>query len=240
MSTKLRNLWAEPKAVLTRVLLPLALALTLAACGGGGGDQPAEAPTPPPVSSDEASVISPDPASAVEINGSLSAPNLLLVRFRTGATEDDMADVIASAGGRIVGAVPLTMLVQAQFDGTWTEARASQLIDQLSGVPIVSGASLEELVVSNAAYPNDPWSPDPAVSGAVWDGSFLTGSNWNMKAIHADVAWELIYYSGREIHPVTMGVIDSGFVERHQDLKKLPVANLQLFQIGRASCRERV
>ena len=36
MSTKLRNVWAGSKAVLTRLGLPLALALTLAACSGGG------------------------------------------------------------------------------------------------------------------------------------------------------------------------------------------------------------
>ena len=38
MSTKLRNVWAGSKAVLTRLGLPLALALTLAACSGGGGN----------------------------------------------------------------------------------------------------------------------------------------------------------------------------------------------------------
>jgi hypothetical protein len=162
------------------------------------------------------------------INGELSAPNLLLVRFRDGATDEDMAEVIAGVGGQIVGSVPLTMLVQAQFDGVWTEARANQLIDLLSLVPIVEGVTLETLLVTTAAScpagslcPNDPWSltGDPPRTLQV-DSDFLTGYEWRIEAMRVDRAWGLIYSPGRTIHPVTMGVVELGF-GTHSDLSNL-------------------
>ena len=233
MSTKLCNFRAELKAALRLLALPFALVLTLAACdgggggGGGGGGDPGPQVDPVP---GYTSVLVVDAKTAMSINGYPSAPNILLVRFKAGVTPQDMATTIAAAGGKVVGQIPMTMLVQAQFDGEWTEARANTLIGQLTAVTAVAGVTLDKFNVANAP-PHDPWrsasSPPADPLDRPWDGSFSTGRNWRIKAMRAEAAWERILNSGRQLSQVVMGVIDYGFREGHEDLPNLKALNVQ-------------
>ena len=139
MNTKLCNVWAELK-IARRFALPFALVMALAACRGGGGGSAAPGPQVDPVPG-YASVLVVDAKTAMSINGYPSAPNILLVRFKDDVTPQDMATTIAAAGGKVVGQIPMTMLVQAQFDGDWTEARANTLIGQLTAVTVGQSAA---------------------------------------------------------------------------------------------------
>lgn len=66
-----------------------------------------------------------------------------------------------------------------------------------------------------ADLPDDPWSDTPANGPAAWDEALPGGSNWNLEAIEAPSAWAYLPY----FRNFTVGVIDIGFVDGHDDLR---------------------
>ncbi len=181
---------------LIRVALPVAL---VSACGSSGDDG-----SPPatfvfsaritPFTDDTPVLVEEQGIDSIALPGgatTLVARRQLLVHFDEDALESEIVDVVAeieSRGGRIVGQLPATRMMQAELPNNSSIAQLVLELEGRSGVLCASPNEVFELALD----------PDPDVTGQ-------EGGYW-IDAIRARDAWDITTGDPS----VKLGVVDSG------------------------------
>ncbi len=134
----------------------------------------------------------------------------LLVISAEGCSYTEMESFCSQRGLRITGHVELCGLYQIRLPGEYSLEELRQLSSQMQQEGQIELAAPN--VVWTPAWnelPDDPWG-----GGARWDGAVSSADNWSVMAIGAPQCWETY-----EPDPVRVGVIDSAFDTRHEDLR---------------------
>ncbi len=141
--------------------------------------------------------------------------NIILVYFEKDATQENIDNVVDYVEGEIVGEIPVLNNYQIQVSGrSYTELK--QLCKEVEMLAGVKAATIDTAMqLSENMIPNDPWETTMFIFGDEWSEDNPEGSNWHMEAINAPSAWEYNDY----LSPSKIGVIDTGFLTSHTDLK---------------------
>ncbi len=131
--------------------------------------------------------------------------------------------MVASMGGRIVGAIEMTGDYQIAFAEPMTYGELEQLVADFASSSFIEHAALHELFAVDYCYvPNDQkWKNQQ------WSARLPGGINWGVEAIDAMGAWEYM----DEMQVVNVGIIDAMFDADHQDLAFEKVWNNAEFEI---------
>ena len=138
--------------------------------------------------------------------------NMLLVYFTKDATDEQIAEVVDSVDGEVVGIIPGVRQYQIRVT-TRTEAELEELCLKVTASEVVKYAVIDYVAAmegETAYVPNDPWE-----SGEVWDENNPDGSNWWVEATHLPSAWSYDSY----FQHIDVGIVDNGFDTTHEDLK---------------------
>lgn len=149
-------------------------------------------------------------------SGALYADNLIDLVAEGDAALSDVKALAAAHGAAVAGMIEVTGDYQLLLPSplAWEELNA--LCAVLEASPLVASAAPEVLEKAECDatvfIPDDAlWQPESA-----WSTLHPSGSNWNVEAIHAPEAWNVVLNSAHL--PVKVGVIDSMFDTRHEDL----------------------
>lgn len=138
----------------------------------------------------------------------------ITVFFTDEASDEEKRDVIESVGGEIVGEADFLNQYEVKIKHSELEEITS-LCDELMANENVEFATCTPMTdVQPNSIPDDPWTGYPD-----WDDDVLNSwyrpSNWWIKAIDADKAWD---YQDKMSH-IKIGLVDSGFDTEHEELK---------------------
>lgn len=139
--------------------------------------------------------------------------NIVILFFTDAAGEDQIAQVISSIDGKVVGSIPILKQYQVEIpEKTCPELVA--LCNQLEESDLVLSASIDQAFqLKEEVIPNDPWGKEEYTEE--WQEEHPDGANWWMEAINAPTAWEYC----EEMQPVKIGIMDNGFDTEHEDLQ---------------------
>ncbi|MBR6569188.1 MAG: S8 family serine peptidase [Clostridia bacterium] len=155
-------------------------------------------------------------------DGIMYQDNIIVLTFVPGTTSDRSREIIAEIGGTEVGNIAVLRRYQVKVtvasyeDLTALCETYKQTYSEISlAYPeLVTEYSMTEDASGTEMYtPNDPWSTSDAPSD--WDESLPSGNNWGLECIQAQSAWQFTPY----FRNVTVGVIDGGFLDGHDDLR---------------------
>lgn len=159
--------------------------------------------------------------------------NQIILTFTPDTAMERARAIIAEIGGIEVGCITVLKRFQVEIAPmdyadiqSLGEGYAATYPELLSATPeLVDFSGRNESATAapadtaapeqDAALRGDPWSADPSVGVALWDENLPGGSNWNLEAIQAPSAWAYLPY----FRNFTVGVIDVGFVDGHDDLR---------------------
>lgn len=121
----------------------------------------------------------------------------------------DMERFCRPRGLQIVGHVELCGLYQIRLPQVYSLEELRTLADQMQQEDEIELAALNAVwTPAWNALPDDPWG-----GNQIWDGAVSGADNWGVVAIGAPFCWENF-----EPDPVRVGVIDSAFEARQQDM----------------------
>ncbi len=148
-----------------------------------------------------------------EATGITYVNNILLVFFETGASEAQRQAVVEAVDGEIAGRMDtidqLQIRVSARdLDGL--EALCAQ-VEAMAGVETAAYDLAGQYEAD--AIPDDPWGSG-IFHKEEWDVSNPDGNNWWAELIDAPGAWDY----ADELDTVTVGVVDNGFDDVHEDV----------------------
>lgn len=150
------------------------------------------------------------------------ANNTLLVLFDSTISgsllEEAIKTVCSDVSGKVVGQDNNSTLYQIQISPS-DESHLELLCDNVKKFRYVLDCfpdyttSIEDSMSSaNSVSFNDPWERD--TNKADWLDDSVDGSNWWAEAVHLQDAWRF----NDRLHNITIGVVDSGFNDKHEDL----------------------
>lgn len=149
--------------------------------------------------------------------------NIVLIFFEPGSEQNQIDQVIASAGGTVVGSLPVINQYQVQVTaGSLPELQ--DLCERLNAMDGVMQATYDPVIPTQTnRTSNDPWPDVTKDNGTGWwplsagisQKQEVKSKTWWLDAIHAQEAWEY----NDQLSSVRIGVIDSGFDVNHEDLK---------------------
>jgi thermitase len=122
-------------------------------------------------------------------NGNIVLADEVLIIFNDNADEDDIANLVDSIGGEVVGSILPLREYQVKLDQGLTEGQMEQLVDQLNGNNLVAIAAPNGLVEASASANDTQF-----------------GNQRGLKAIHVDDAWD----TGATGAGITVIVLDEG------------------------------
>lgn len=136
------------------------------------------------------------------------------VFFNEGVSDEEKQAVIDSVNGEIVGESEVMNQYEIKIQHSELE-EITTLCDELMENESVEFATCTLMSdVEPESVPDDPWN-----GSAEWgDGAlnhYYSTSNWWIKAIDADKAWD---YKDK-MHHIKIGIVDSGFDLEHEDLQ---------------------
>lgn len=149
--------------------------------------------------------------------------NILLAFVDDALTDVEKDEIAAIVDGVVVGSLEeVSNLLQIRVAAaSLTELNA--LAEQLMAHPKVQYATFDAPLgnfstSSNYSYADtDSWG-----GGITWTEDAPAGKNWAWAAIHAQSAWKSF---GAARKDVTVGIIDNGFSNTHNDLPNISVVN---------------
>lgn len=136
--------------------------------------------------------------------------NIILLLLHPGVGESDAEEIAASIEGEIVGKNLIVDQYQVQVKPS-TIDELEDLCKQLKEDPRVFEAFYDiAQEVEEQTIPNDPWGKEQT-----WDLEQPAGNNWWAEAVDAPKAWDI----NSSLSPIAIGIVDTGFDLRHEDLK---------------------
>lgn len=141
--------------------------------------------------------------------------NMLLVFFSNKATESQIADVVSSIEGEVVGKIDGINQYQIQVEAT-TKEDLEKICKELLKFDVVKNAMIDYVVSTTTnETPNDPWKDTfQGAFGVDWNESEPSGTNWWFEATKISSAWEYSDYFTN----IKVGVVDNGYDTEHEDL----------------------
>lgn len=143
--------------------------------------------------------------------------NEILVSFADGASVSEKKELFDSVGASVIGCADVSNLYQLKIaPNSFTKLQL--LCAKLRCKKSIAFAACHLALQRTEDYVyDDPWlDPDLGITTAIsWDDSYIYGGNWWLTAMQTPSAWEYSAY----FHPITVGVLDSGFDTAHEDLQ---------------------
>ena len=146
------------------------------------------------------------------------ADNEILVVAKEGATKEQIIELANEYDAEVVGCIEQT----GDYQWRINKGDLSELVENISNEDLISSASFNyftELCSDSVSYdihPGNEWST------TIFDGVFssITKSNlsWNVRAINAPLAWNMMNLVKDIINPINIGLIDNEFDQSHEDL----------------------
>lgn len=151
----------------------------------------------------------------------------LLVVAQDGVAKSYIEELAEKYGAEIVGEIEQTGDYQWQISDVKTLDELKQLAEQVKQEEAIVSADVN--YVSNIGSESVDYDINV---GKEWSDDFLKGYDplknkvklsaddkmWNMKAINAPMAWKSMELKKDNIEPVKVGLIDTGFDTKHEDL----------------------
>lgn len=151
----------------------------------------------------------------------------LLVVAQDGVAKTYIEELAEKYGAEIVGEIEQTGDYQWQLSDVKTLDELKQLAEQVKKEEAIVSADVN--YVSNIGSESVDYDINV---GKEWSDDFLKGYDplknkvklsaddkmWNMKAINAPMAWKSMELKKDNIEPVKVGLIDTGFDTKHEDL----------------------
>ncbi len=151
----------------------------------------------------------------------------LLVVAQDGVAKSYIEELAEKYGAEIVGEIEQTGDYQWQLSDIKTLDELKQLAEQVKQEEAIVSADVN--YVSNIGSESVDYDVNV---GKEWSDDFLKGYDplknkvklsaddklWNMKAINAPMAWKSMELKKDNIEPVKVGLIDTGFDTKHEDL----------------------
>lgn len=151
----------------------------------------------------------------------------LLVVAQDGVAKSYIEELAEKYGAEIVGEIEQTGDYQWQLSDVKTLDELKQLAEQVKKEEAIVSADVN--YVSNIGSESVDYDINV---GKEWSDDFLKGYDplknkvklsaddkmWNMKAINAPMAWKSMELKKDNIEPVKVGLIDTGFDTKHEDL----------------------
>ena len=146
------------------------------------------------------------------ISGISYVNNEILLSVKEGTNADTVNSLVSELDGIIVGWIAGFDEYQIRLNKSYSEADLQTLTANIKNRNYVLDVSLNfAMHLDNDDYlvPDDPWGRNQD-----WNSDIPDGNNWGVEAIKAPVAWA----HRDEMNPITIGLIDNGFVRNHSDL----------------------
>lgn len=147
------------------------------------------------------------------------ADNEMIIVFNSDASKSEIEKTIDDIDGEHVGTVPSLDLYQICLNQKYTLEELQELADELTKkYKIIQFATYDSAVETaqsevSAIAPKDKWNKD--VDENDWKDNDVDGVNWWLEVIEAPKAW--VYND--QMAEITIGISDSSFDVRHEDLK---------------------
>lgn len=141
----------------------------------------------------------------------------LLISAKLSTAYFEMENLVAMYGGTIVGYLEIPNSYQVYFEAADTEQSLDNLIN------IFNDSNLVDHICKNFVFKvtDESYIPTTDLEWAnEWEDykrGEVGGTNWGMEAIKAPEAWK---YNDK-MSEITIGIIDAGFNEGHEDLPNL-------------------
>lgn len=143
--------------------------------------------------------------------------NQILLTVKDETDISYVENLIKPYDGTIVGCVEITGDYQIELSSAMTYTELEDIVNALMSDESVESASVHDLYQTEmSVVPNDAkWN------GEEWSADYPEGFNWGVEAIDALGAWA--YYN--QMVTVNVGIIDSMFDNKHEDLKFVQIWN---------------
>ncbi|TDP72626.1 S8 family serine peptidase [Roseateles toxinivorans] len=150
------------------------------------------------------------PEQHVQLSSGLTvAKAQLLVVVRESLNASGASALFASLGARVVGHIPEAYTYQLEFDGVSDEAALTQAKATLTAHPGVLNVSFNTIARSSSTE----WLPK---------GGRYADQAWALQKIKSEDAWQEVNRHtrlGRVTKKSKIGIIDSGFISDHEDIR---------------------
>lgn len=147
--------------------------------------------------------------------GKVYVNNIIIVFFEKDTTQEDIAHVVQSLDGEVVGSIPGIDQYQIRT-AAHTLDELESICQELKKETCVFDAIYDQAFeMDGDVLPDDPWSTW-LWNKEEWNVNNPDGKNWWAEAIGAPEAWELT----QNLDTIKVGIVDNGFDNGHQDLKK--------------------
>jgi hypothetical protein len=157
-----------------------------------------------------------------DLAGMYLSHNVVLMAFQVGTTVQQANDLLTPLGGQLVGGiqgvagtVPSILIVKL---GTSTHAEMEVALATLRASPVVLRAVQDALLSPDALPAYTGWT----TPYWTWEWVAPAGGNWGMELIRVPQMWNLNGNVAKRTPIIWTGVIDTGFDQAHDDLKRRP------------------
>lgn len=159
--------------------------------------------------------LNPNDILVDEATGVSYVKGQILLTATESVTKVEVANMIKSYEGRIVGYISVTNDYQIVLENAETKAELDPIMMELESNSQVESVLLHWVFENEytGTAPNDPWLVESDGPNG-WDENNPNGTNWGLEATKVLSAWE----DKDQMQSVKVGVIDSGVWE-HNDLQ---------------------
>ncbi len=158
-------------------------------------------------------------------DGYLYIDNVLIIIFKQNVTEERIKEIIKNEKGQIVGQLNISKTYEVKFKVNGEKELIDMLkkFERMSEIVNVSFDNIylnifDSTVNNDRKKPNDPWKGPDGNKPSDWEyPNVIAGTNWGIKAIEADWAWNKSNYFDN----IIIGIVDAPFDLTHEDLKDI-------------------
>jgi len=144
--------------------------------------------------------------------------NIVLIFVYKNVSDEKVAEIAKSIGGKIVGQISGINQYQIQIDSR-ERKQLESVCESLMKNDEVKYAMVDDVVMTendDIQTPNDPWKDNfQGIFGVDWDERNPSGTNWWAEATNVLSAWQYDEY----FSTINVGIVDDGFDTDHEDLK---------------------
>ncbi|MCR4992696.1 MAG: S8 family serine peptidase [Lachnospiraceae bacterium] len=147
--------------------------------------------------------------------------NEILIVVKDGVSEEQVIDLSKRYACNIVGEIEISGDYQLRFSDVLTKEELDSIIERLLNEEIINSASIN--YVSEVTITEETEKINDFYYGEKWQKSLQNyndciGKSWGIEAINTFEAWDELFKNRKQVNPVKIGLIDTGFDVEHEDL----------------------
>lgn len=135
--------------------------------------------------------------------------NQLIFSLNDGYNKNDLENIISKMNGEIVGEIPVTQEYQIEFKRNMSISELNNIINYFKNNDIISDISINWIIENKSNTSSEILIDN------------LETNKWSTELTHIDKAWKYKYL----MKDINVGIIDSMFDIKHEDLKFQQVFN---------------